>query len=403
LKQSTTIRLFIAGLIFATACRGATATPTLVIRDVSVVDVRAGTTIPHRTVIVRDGHITVVGPSDETSIPGRLRSDQLIDGAGKYLIPGLWDMHVHLDSTDLPALVNHGITGARDMGGDLEQLLAWRSRIGADSMIGPRLVFAGPALSGEMTRERAAHIVDSLAARGVDFIKVHEGLPRAAYYAIDSATLDRQLTFVGHVPALLTPVEVANAGQHSIEHLEFVSDRCLAIFSGVGPRDCTARVDSVLDALARNDTWLCPTIGSFRIFATQQFPAIQTGFAALVPRIRARHIGLLAGTDLGSRGIIPGASLHDELALLVQAGFTPAEALLTATLGPAEFLGLSDSLGTVAPEKVADLVLLERDPLVDIRNTTSIALVVKGGSVVFRQSIQRAARPSAYHSSLFHW
>jgi adenine deaminase len=162
-------------------------------------------------------------------------------------------------------------------------------------------------------------------------------------------------------------------------------------------------VDSVLDALARNDTWLCPTIGSFRIFATQQFPAIQTGFAALVPRIRARHIGLLAGTDLGSRGIIPGASLHDELALLVQAGFTPAEALLTATLGPAEFLGLSDSLGTVAPEKVADLVLLERDPLADIRNTASIALVVKGGSVVFRQSIQRAARPSAYHSSLFHW
>lgn len=370
-------RLFIAGLIFATACRSST--PTLVILDVTVIDVRAGTALPHRTVMVSGPRITAVDPIDTTSTLSAGRSIRLIDGTGKYLIPGLWDMHVHLDSTDLPALVNHGITGARDMGGDLEQLLTWRRRIEADSLDGPRLVFAGPALSGEMTPERAVHIVDSLAARGVDFIKVHEGLARAAYYAIDSAALARHLPFVGHVPALLTPVEVANAGQFSIEHLEFVPDRCLAIFSGRGPPECAASVDSVLDALAHNDTWLCPTIGSFRVFAAQQFPAIQAGFTALVPRIRARHVAVLAGTDLGSRGIVPGASLHDELALLVQGGFTPAEALRAATLGPALFLGLSDSLGTIAPGKVADLVLLERDPLMDIRNTASIALVVKAG------------------------
>ena len=370
----------------------------------TVVDVRAATTVLHRTVIIRGGRITTVGLSDSTSIPGRIRSDQIIDGTGKYLIPGLWDMHVHLDSTDLPALVYHGITGARDMGGDLEQLLAWRRRISADSLVGPRLVFAGPALSGEMTPERAVQIVDSLAARGVDFIKVHEGLPRAAYYAIDGAALGRHLTLVGHVPAQLTPIEVANAGQRSIEHLEFVPDRCLTIFSAHRPPDCVASVDSMLDALARNDTWLCPTIGSFRVFARQQFPAIQAGFTALVPRIRARHIALLAGTDLGSRGIIPGASLHDELALLVQAGFTPAEALRAATLGPAEFLGLTDSLGTVAPGMVADVVLLNGDPLADIRNTRSIALVLKSGTAALSTGLQRpTGRPSAYHSSLFHW
>jgi cytosine/adenosine deaminase-related metal-dependent hydrolase len=372
----------VVSVVASIACQRAT--PTLVILDVTVIDVRAGTALPHRTVIVSGRRITAVDTSSKTSKSAFGSSGRVVDGTGHYLIPGLWDMHVHLDSTDLPALVHLGITGARDMGGDLDELLSWRRRIGADSLVGPRLVFAGPALKGEMTPEQAVHIVDSLARRGVDFIKIHEGLPRAAYYAIGSAAVGKHLTFVGHVPELLTPIEVSNAGQRSIEHLEFVPDRCLPIFSVRGPPDCTASVDSVLDALARNHTWLCPTIGSFRIFAPQQFPAIQTGFAALVPRIRAWHIGLLAGTDLGSRGIIPGESLHDELDLLVQAGFTPAEALRAATLGPAEFLGLTDSLGTIEPGKVADLVLLDRDPLIDIRNTHSIALVVKSGRVLMR-------------------
>jgi len=182
--------------------------------------------------------------------------------------------------------------------------------------------------------------------------------------------------------------EAAEIGQRSIEHLEFVPDACLGRFSDAPqraplPPQCDeARFDSLLGVLAQYHTWLCPTIGSFRVFAPKQFPAIFAGFKDLVPLLRAHGIELLAGTDLGTTGIVPGASLHDELALLVDAGYTPAEALRFATLNPARFLGLSDSLGSVEVGKIADLVALERDPLADIRNTRSIAVVIQAGTVL---------------------
>jgi imidazolonepropionase-like amidohydrolase len=367
---------------------------TLAITHVSIVDVRAGTTIPDQTVVIRGRRIASVGDAGRTSIPD---SAQLLDGRGKYLIPGFWDMHVHLDSAALPALVHLGITGARDMGGDLEELLIWRRRINADSLAGPRLVFAGPALHGPRspgetgpwvirTEEQGRRAVDSLAARHVDFIKIHEGLLQDAYNAIAREATRHNLPFAGHVPAGVTVGDVAYIGQRSIEHLEFVPDVCLGRFAeGAGrttplPSQCSeADLDDLLGILAAQHTWLCPTIGSFRIFAPKQFPAIFAGFKDLVPLLRARHIGLLAGTDLGTTGIIPGASLHDELALLVDAGFTPAEVLRAATLSPAQFLGIADSLGTVERGKIADVVLLDGNPLTDIRNTRAIAAVIQAG------------------------
>ena len=357
----------------------------LAITHVGVVDVRAGKIVSDRTVVIRGRTIVIVGDARSTDVSPETRT---IDGRGKFLIPGLWDMHVHLDESDLAALLTAGITGARDMGGDLEQLLSWRRR-------GPRLVFAGPVLRGPRsendtgsagawvirTAEQGARAVDSLALRGVDFIKVHEDLSREAYFAIAYAAKARHLPFVGHVAASLTPIQVSEAGQRSIEHLEFVPDRCLGVFAGQQPSGCAAAIDSVVDALSRNGTWLDPTIGSFRIFAKQQFPAILAGFKTLVPALRAHHIKLLAGTDLGTAGIIPGASLHDELSLLVAAGFTPLEALRAATLNPAEFLDATDSLGTIEAGKLADLVLLRADPLRDISNTRSIAAVIRDGRV----------------------
>jgi len=236
-------------------------------------------------------------------------------------------------------------------------------------------------LRGALTAEQGIRAVDSLATRGVDFIKVHEGLSRDAYFAIVREARARHIPFVGHVPAGISPIEASDAGQLSIEHVEFIPDTCLGIFAATSTTCTHAALDSLLAHLARNGTWLDPTIGSFRIFAPTQWPAIFAGFKDLVPLLRAHHLGLLAGTDLGTTGIVPGASLHDELSLLVSAGYTPAEALRAATLNPARFLGLADSLGTVEPDKLADLVLLERDPLVDIRNTRSIAVVIQGGTI----------------------
>ncbi len=189
-------------------------------------------------------------------------------------------------------------------------------------------------------------------------------------------------------PASLTPIEVSDAGQKSIEHLEFVPDSCLGIFAPAAsraalPAQCNrAGLDSIAAHLERNGTWLDPTIGSFRVFAARQFPAILAGFKELVSLLRARRLRLLAGTDLGTSGIVPGASLHDELGLLVDAGFTPIEALRASTISPAEFLGLDDSLGTVEPGKLADLVLLAADPLRDIRNTRTVVAVIREGRVI---------------------
>ena len=387
----------IALLLLSLGCAPQPVAPTLAITHVTVVDVRAGTSTPDQTVVIRGRRILTVGEAGRASVPA---GAHVIDGAGKYLIPGLWDMHVHLDSTDLPALVHLGVTGARDMGGDLEQLLTWRRRIRGGEIAGPRLVFAGPALHGPRSPTdsgpwvirmpwQGIAAVDSLAARHVDFIKIHEGLFDDTYRAIARQATLRHLPFAGHVPAGVPVGEAAEMGQRSIEHLEFVPDACLGRFAERSPTatplpaECDeANFDWLLGVLAGHHTWLCPTIGSFRIFAPKQFPAIFAGFKDLVPLLRAHRIDLLAGTDLGTTGIVPGASLHDELALLVDAGYTPAAALRFATLNPARFLGLTDSLGTVEPGKIADLVLLERDPLPDIRNTRSVAVVIQAGSVL---------------------
>jgi len=369
--------------------------PPRAITNVTIIDVRTGTAVPDQNVVVLGERIAAVGPASATPVPANA---QILDGRGRYLMPGLWDMHVHLDSTDLASLLRFGITGARDMAGDLEQLLTWRRRIAARELPGPRLVFAGPLLRGGgprtatesgpwiiRTAQEGRAAVDSLAARGVDFIKVHEDLSREAYFAIAAEAKATGLPFSGHVAAALTPLEVSAAGQRSIEHLEFVPDRCMPMFAGTTPAGCTTDgLNALIASLAANGTWLDPTIGSFRIFARAQFPGIQAGFAQLVPLLRAHKIRLLAGTDLGTTGIVPGESLHDELALLVEAGYTPAEVLRAATLNPAEFLGLADSLGTIERGKIPDMVLLDADPLADIRNARRIAFVFQRGRVVSR-------------------
>ena len=357
--------------------------PTLAITHVTVVDVRTGGTRPDQTVLISGSRITRIERA--RAAPPNV---QTIDGTGMFLIPGLWDMHVHLDSTDLGRLLRAGITGARDMGGTLDELLSWRRRLQAGELQGPRLVFAGQAIRGTMTAEQGTRAVDELDDRGADFIKVHEGLSRETYVAVLREAKTRGLAVVGHVPAGITPREVAGAGQKSIEHVEFVPDRCLPIFSGVAPEPpgCGAAIDSVLDAMDDNETWIEPTIGSFRTFASRQFPHILAGFTRLVPKIRVRDLRLLAGTDLGTRGIVPGAALHDELELLNRAGFSRLEVLRAATLNPAIFLGLTDSLGTVEEGKIADLLLLGGNPLDDIKHTRQIDAVIQRGNVVLRAS-----------------
>jgi imidazolonepropionase-like amidohydrolase len=405
LRANSWIVLLVFSVLEATA-----ATPTqIAITDVTIIDVRDGSAKREMTVLISGNRISAVGSSKEISIPKQIR---VIDGRGRFLIPGLWDMHVHSDGDKdaLRRMVDWGITGARDMGGDPTKLIQAREHIANQDWTGPRLLIAGPRLMGPPAQaaedvwilhspQEARRAVDSLAQQHMDFIKVHDDLARDTYLAIARAAKVNGLPFVGHVPSSITPAEASDLGLKSIEHLEFVPKPCLVLFhphdgeeASVPPGCDRESIGTLMQGFDKNGTWLDPTIQSFRYWAPTQWDAILEGFKEITPQIRRANVRILAGTDwstsLQEKGASPGASLHDELVALVNAGFSPAEVLRAATLNPAVFLGLSDSLGTLEKGKIANLVLLDANPIEDIHNTRRIAVVLLQGRTV----VDRSAR-----------
>lgn len=451
LHMKTNFLILVIGMAFATSAAGQSASRPLVIEDVTVIDTTGGPVQAHRTVVVRDGRIVDVYAADF-----RNKNALRVDGRGKFLIPGLWDMHVHTAFGDwfpkgkevaLPLFIANGVTGVRDMGGELDVLQGWRKEIGAGTLLGPRMVVAGPMLDGPKPRfpssvaittpEDGRRAVDDLKKRGVDFIKLQSLIPREAVFAIADEARKQGITFVGHVPDAVRASEASNAGQKSFEHL-------IGIFEGSSPLEDEflkggktegkflesydqARAEKLFALLAKNQTWQCPTLvwerGGNLIdetdFAsdtrakyvpaywkdvtwkrfreeilkdnTDDLATRKRFLAKELEVVNAMHragIPFLAGTDTAPGVyIFPGFSLHEELQRFVAAGFTPMEALQTATINPAKFLGMEDRLGTVEKGKVADLVLLEANPLEDIRNTQKIAAVVVSGRYLSRTDL----------------
>ena len=426
----------------------------LAITNVTVIDGTDDPPRPGMTVIVRAGRIAVIVPAASATLPADAR---VVDATGKYLIPGLWDMHVHLGQwpeSALALLVANGVTGVRDMGTSLTAVRQWRHDAETGKRIGPRIVAAGAILDGPghpspervplATPSDARRVVDSLAAAGADFIKVYEFLARDVFLAIADEARAKKLAIVGHVPRAVGAAAAAAAGQRSVEHLSGVPLSCpLSMrmashapgLSGVMPPcgDDRARAD-VFSHFKAAGTWVTPTLASFRGAARAtdaaalgesveprmryvtpelrrhwdeqiaKWPKLvpsgyRRGLADLFARLtRAAHaagVPMLAGSDLGNTLVFAGSSLHDELELLVGAGLSPLEALQAATSGPARFLGIADSVGTVAVGKSADLVLLEADPLADIRNTRRIVAVIRAGALLDRAALDRLTRVTA--------
>jgi imidazolonepropionase-like amidohydrolase len=432
--------------------------PELHIADVTIIDVKGGPPQAHRCVIVRDDHIVDVTDAEQCS-KGQHDSAVRIDGQGKFLIPGLWDMHVHMvfgnwfprgKEVTLPLFVANGITGVRDMGGELEVLQQWRKEISAGTLIGPRIVMSGPMLDGPQPRfpssiaittpEDGRRAVDDLKKRGADFIKLQSLIPRDAVFAIADEARKQGITFVGHVPDSVRASEMSNAGQKSFEHL-------IGIFEGSSPLEDQfikgtktesqflstydpKRAEAVFALLAKNQTWQCPTLVwerggnlidetdfahdtrakyvpaywkdvTWKRFTDQVEHDFNTDDLATRKRfvakelevVNAMHkagIPFLAGTDTPPGVyIFPGFSLHEELQRFVAAGFTPLEALQTATLNPAKFLGMENRLGTIEKGKLADLVLLDANPLDDISNTQKIAAVIVNGHYLSRADLDK--------------
>jgi hypothetical protein len=406
-------------------------------------------------VIVHGNRIVYVGPATNANIPSDAR---LIDGRGKFLIPGLWDMHVHsfmyvFSDFAGPLMIANGVTGARDMGYLVDTAQWWKRAIEAGVEVGPRLVLgarvdgAGRAkfvvhLDSEMDGVRAVDTLVRSKAGGAlaDFLSTEQLIPRAAYFGLAREARKVHFPFAGRLPNAVSLVEASDSGQQSIEQEDALMRACTSregvlraelgdtakrrpqdspmqlrsqartILSSYDPALCR----SVMAKLAVNHTWVTPTLVAYQPYLhnfdsasthpersryvpgivqggwlTKTTPwerpdstTVQSSFSFhRTSELQRAGVGLLAGTDAPRAFITPGFALHDELALLVDAGLTPLQSLRTATYNAAAFLGALDSLGTVREGMVADLVLLNGDPLVDIRNTRRISAVIANGRV----------------------
>jgi hypothetical protein len=429
----------------------------VVITHATLIDPASGSARPDMTVIVRGTRIETVGASRSVQVPP---GGRVINATGKYLIPGLWDMHVHMDVPGGRALlglyVANGVTGVRDMDGDIGRLRGFQRDIATGSLPGPRMVVSGPYLVGQRvpiphilvrTPEDAVSGVDSLARLGVDFIKVHNGMPAAAYFAVAREARRRGMVFAGHVFPPVTPIEASDSGQRSLEHLTGFPNVCAgddsAVIAGATPLQrfllgaCTREAQGPTYArLAANHTWVTPTLivqteivrpgfvpnDSLLHYFSDSLqalwrlmlpPATNTSktvmdagarlFAkrlAIVKALRDAGVGILTGTDAPLRASPPGFAMHDELASLVRAGLTPLEALRSATSNPAQYFAATDSLGSITSGRLADLVLLDENPLADVANTRRISVVLANGrvydatarSALFAEAF-RSARP----------
>ena len=386
----------------------------LLIANVTVIDGTGAMPGAPTSVLIRNGRIAAIG--DVRTAP---RDADVLDGEGKFLIPGLWDMHTHvLADADaaFPKLLAAGVTGIRNMHveaadalgvalrirGEVEQGLREGPRVVTNGPIvdGPNPVFSGSIAVGDAPSDRRT--VRMLKQRGVDFIKVYDLLPRDAYFAIATEARRLHLPFSGHVPIWVTAEEAARSGQRSIEHLSGVFEACTA--DGKLDRELKQAMNlwpisrtlsaqqmqaTVRKAAATYDASICePLLAVFAAKSVWQCPTLcmlgelQKAGMAVVRQMKDAGVPILAGTDAGNKGSEPGDSLHRELELLVEAGLTPMEALQSATRNAAAYLGKQKEWGTIEKGRVADLVLLDANPLEDIRNTRRIAAVVVRGRVV---------------------
>jgi len=445
----------------------------LVFTHVTVVDLTGAPSKSNMTVIVAGNRIVAVARPGKVRIP---KNAQIINASGKFMIPGLWDMHAHTRADALtrqivfPLNIVNGVTGIRDMAGDcvgggdcdgkatFDVHLQWKKDIADGHLIGPRLIVATAFVDGKpplhpgsmvvSTPEEAREAVRYAKRRGFDLVKVYVKLSRPSYFALADEARKLSIPFAGHVPALVGAIEASEAGQKSQEHLYGVLEACSGREAEfIAARDQLAQTDDLTTdkfgdlfeqqlkplsyatgdcsiffrTLVKNGTWIVPTYNYWRSIADYYYYGPQRvqesarlryipmslkeewfrkyksdiektteemaqksrqkflTRLSLVKRLHDGGVGILAGTDSDMPYTFPGFDLHDELAMFVEGGLTPLAALQTATINPAKYLNMLPSSGTVEKGKLADLVLLEANPLEDISNTRRISGVVVDG------------------------
>jgi hypothetical protein len=450
------------------------------IEGVTVIDPATRAVMAGQSVTVDDGLIAAIEPSAEAdaAFDGRR-----IDGQGRYLIPGLMDMHVHTNvsfvaETSFALFLAHGVTGVRDMAGDCwepqsgpflcrEDLLRYDAQIRAGEIPGPDLLRLSSAFvqsnpTGHLppdhdplytpaTAEEGRALVDYLHARGVDLIKLYHAISSAALDGVMQRAGELDLEVSGHIPFVVSAGEASRLGMRTIEHAtDIVTDcsgfgetyraRIRAVLAGEAeaewPDDAERlsqtvatfdpdRCQELMAELAENGTYFVPTHGTREM----DMRAGEPGYRAHPARIyllephlqewerdldrtagapeevrshygdfyrlglqvtaiaHAAGVPVMLGTDANDTMIVPGISVHEELARLVEAGLSPMDALRAATHTPARYLGREDQLGTIRVGAEADLLLLADDPLVEIGHTRGIEAVISNGRVYDRAAL----------------
>jgi imidazolonepropionase-like amidohydrolase len=463
------------------------AAPPTAFTHVTVLTMADSQPLVNQTVVISGNHIVGLGPTATMALPAGSR---VIKARGKFLLPGLWDMHAHLpdDSTTravmLPLYLANGVTGLRDMWGDCEStcagtdsagiappasvVRAWKNDIAAGALLGPRLVVAGnglrgsaPSFPGTRAIRDSADAVEAVRyakAQGADFLKIIGDIPPEAYFVLLRTAQAHGLPVAGHVPAGVSPRAVSDSGQRSVEHLQGATLECTSqpdsvlALRAARARDTSATRRAMLSRaiyhlavssfdeaacqpyfarLVQNDTWQAPTLSvlhhmawakdydarrdthlryattrlrseweprnDFRLqnMSAEDFAGLKQLYAAslrIVGAMGRAGVPLLAGSDPLNPHHYPGFGLHEEMQALVDAGLSPRAAIVAATTGPARFFEATDSLGSIAPGQLADLVLLDADPLTDVRNASRIRAVVVNGQLLTRKDLDRLLR-----------
>ena len=403
--------------------------------DVTVVPMDEERLVESQTVLVKGGRIVSVGPMTSTNVPD---DAERIDGRGRYLLPGLADMHVHYAEPSYAALfLANGVTTVRNMAGTPLHLAA-RDRIARGEESGPTMWTCGPIMDGPRpawpgsvvieTREDAERAVAEQREQGYDFLKVYSNLSREAYNAIIAAADEHDMPVAGHVPTQVGVQHVLDSGQASIEHVQgyllaLTDDEPAGLtyferMMHAVERGDESRIPELAARTAASGAWNCVTLvvhrrmGRGRVAYEEErlrpelrylSPACETQWKDQLGRsgdpdrtrwavgraeelrakiVRALHDAgapLLLGSDTPNPFVIPGFSIHEELALLVAAGLSPYEALRTGTHDAAVFLGVADEFGTVAVGLRADLILVEGNPLTDVATVAGPAGVMSRG------------------------
>lgn len=404
---------------------------------VAVVPMDSDRVLEDQTVLIENGEIAAMGPADEVTVPGDV---QRVDGRGRYLMPGLFDLHVHVNREEaLLMYLANGVTTVLNLRGQPFHL-EWREELSSGERFGPRMLTCGPFIRGhQVTPETAVEQVHEIAEAGYDCVKIYDEWQEEAYRAVANATTEVAIPFMGHAPRGLDFDVVLADRRERIVHLEELVYTTPELDAWIerwrnqeqpGPEDdpriaLAEPVRELAKATAEAGIWVVPTqivIDNYRERTSQEGmrrlrerpylryldPVSRRAWArADQSHRRIRHeqqtalqhfmlevfreegVRLGLGTDASvtdDLAVMPGWSVHEELAILTRAGFTPYEALSQATVQAAEFLGLEGE-GVVAEGARADLVLLNRNPLESIDAASDIAAVIARGDWLSRESL----------------